>query len=210
MSGKAAEKQQREAHEMYRHLAYGMKRPWVDIRDVRAFLGRLAVSPDHIVGYRRAAHAWLAVSIIAFIVIIGGLYLDSAASAAMVQDRAATTSSYATDDLAVYGFSVANLQLVKSAAIIVPAFFFLRFAIRSYRVNKHLEVVYSHRWALQSSLPEYLAHAKNDEARHELLTDILPFFYNDIETGHVTAKNGSMRERMTDRMLNTVRPGSER
>lgn len=204
------EQRQREAHELYRHLAYGMKHPPLNKKDVKSFLGRLAVSPEHVIGYRRAAHRWLAVALISFAIIISGLYLDAQGSTAMVQQRAEGTSTYATDELAGYGFSVANLQLVKSVAVLVPAFFFLRFAIRSYRVNKHLEVVYSHRWALQSSLPEYLAHAKNDDERHALLADILPFFYNDIETGHVEAKNGTFRDRMADRMLNTVRPGETR
>ncbi len=86
------------------------------------------------------------------------------------------------------------ILLVVKALILLPFFYLIRFAVHSYRVNKHLEVVYAHRWALHKTLNSYIevgeVNGKESALRMGQMNQITPFFYSEIETGFISKKDG--------------------
>ena len=165
---------------IYRQLAFG--REGGRASDWRDALKDLFVSREQIKGYQRSANTWLAVVVIAMLLALVGIALAIVTTPMTIRESGS--------DLTTSNPTALVLIIVKAVLVLIPTLYAVRFANRSYRINKHLEVAYGHRWALQRSIEHYLDQAGPSADREKLIDKILPFFYHDIETGYITKKDG--------------------
>lgn len=173
-----ADTQGSDVSSLYHQLAFGVpsnREP----ADWREALKNIFSSVDEVSGYQQKASQWLTVIIATILLSIIAVVWIFLATPMKEGEYVRTT-----------GMEVAILILVKSLVILVPLLFLLRFSTRNYRINKHLEVVFSHRWVLQRSIHAYLQAVGPEVNKEKALEHILPFFYNDIETGFITKKDG--------------------
>lgn len=180
-------KDRQNAATTYKQLAFGepSSEDTIVLSDA---IKRFFVNPKEIKGYRRLAAVWLGLVMCAIVAaIIAIIWVFSTATPSASEREDGYSSSRSSRDNEVPNVVLTGLQGV---LILVPLIFLLRFANRSYRINKHLEVTYAHRWALQQSLAEYIEIAGPGANREQMVMEVLPFFYSDIETGYITKKDG--------------------
>lgn len=160
---------------VYFELAYG-KKPTSETYSRWDWLFLKPFRYTH--GYRQTARWWLAATV-----------------AAVVSTAVVATLLFVVMDIDFRkdNFEILTLVFIK-ALILVPLFYLIRFTVHGYRVNKHLEVLYTHRWALHQTLESYLELIERDgkvsASRMQQLLPITSFFYGEIETGYINKKEG--------------------
>jgi hypothetical protein len=171
---------------IYQELVFGTKDPAQTAQGSHptGLLRHLLRPHTYRRGYKEVAGWWL---VFVIVTILAAVYVIAFAFNAM------PPPSGESDSYSYYNYVTAATPgiIVQKVLLLVPILILLAFGVRSYRINKHLEVVYLHRWALQNGIIEHLALAGNDDTlRNKQLEVITPFFFKDIETGHITKKDG--------------------
>lgn len=175
--------------ETYWQLAFGTPKLAEDEdlpRGLRGLLRPAFSSDEHLYGYRHKAAAWLAVVIAGLGVVPLMLFVTILLLMFIGVSGSGEASASTRETAAV----ISGVVLVGTIFVLISLFYLIAFAGRSYRINKHLEVVYTHRWALQKSIDENLAHVVSDADRGKTAEQMMAFFYQNIETGYVTKKDG--------------------